>query len=391
MRVIGLMSGTSLDGIDAALLRVEGSTEAPEWTLEAFVSRPYQPEQRESIHAAIQQGGTPELCRLHTSLGEWFAEAAVQVCRSAGVDPAAVDLIGSHGQTVWHEPPAAGSRGSTLQLGCPATIAERTGIPVVSDFRARDTAAGGEGAPLVPWVDRLLFSHPERRRVLQNIGGMGNLTWVPPRGQDAPLLAFDTGPGIALMDGAVSMASGGARAFDEGGRWAAEGQVDDALLRELLEHPFFRRPPPKSTGRETFGRPMVERLAARMAAEGEPRWKDLVATLTELTARSIADAVERWVLPRGADELVVTGGGARNPELVRRLRLALAPLPVRSDEALGIDPDAKEALAFAILAWAFAMGTPANVPEATGARGARVLGSFTPGEAGRGARPLVGT
>ncbi|HUH14058.1 MAG TPA: anhydro-N-acetylmuramic acid kinase [Longimicrobiales bacterium] len=386
MRVIGLMSGTSLDGVDAALVRLDG--DAPEWRVEAFVAHPYPAERRERIHAAIQEGGAPELCRLHTALGEWFAEAALAACAAAGVAADAVDLIGSHGQTVWHEPPAPEWRGSTLQMGCPATIAERTGIPVVSDFRARDTAAGGEGAPLVPWVDRLLFSHPERRRVLQNIGGMANLTRVPRRGEDAPLLAFDTGPGIALVDAAVELATGGERVFDEDGRWAARGQVDEALLEELLAHPFLHRAPPKSTGRETFGRPMVARLAERFTGGGEPRWKDLVATLTELTARSIADAVRRWVLPEGADELIVTGGGARNPELVRRIATALDPLPVRTADALGLDPEAKEAVAFAVLGWAFVRERAGNVPEATGARGPRVLGSFTPGAAARGMRPL---
>ena len=386
MRVIGLMSGTSLDGVDAALVRLDG--DAPEWRVEAFVARPYPSERRERIHAAIQEGGAPELCRLHTALGEWFAEAALAACAEAGVDPQAVDLIGSHGQTVWHEPPAPEWRGSTLQLGCPATIAERTGIPVVSDFRARDTAAGGEGAPLVPWVDRLLFSHPERRRVLQNIGGMANLTRVPRRGEDAPLLAFDTGPGVALVDAAMDLATGGERAFDEDGRWAAAGRVDEALLEELLDHPYLQRPPPKSTGRETFGRPMVARLAERFTGDGEPRWQDLVATLTELTARSIAGAVRRWVLPEGADEIILTGGGARNPELVRRISTALDPLPVRTADALGLDPEAKEAVAFAVLAWAFARERAGNVPEATGADGPRLLGSFTPGAAARGMRPL---
>lgn len=386
MLVIGLMSGTSLDGVDAALVRLEG--DAPEWRVEAFIARPYPPERRERIHAAIQEGGAPELCALHATLGEWFAEAALAACAEAGVAPEEVDLIGSHGQTVWHEPPSPGCRGSTLQLGCPATIAERTGIPVVSDFRARDTAAGGEGAPLVPWVDRLLFAHPERRRILQNIGGMANLTRVPRRGEDAPLLAFDTGPGVALVDAAVDLATGGKRSFDEDGRRAAAGQVDEGVLEELLAHPFLHRPPPKSTGRETFGRPMVAALAERFRAGPEPRWDDLVATLTEMTARSIAGAVRRWVLPEGADELILTGGGARNPELVRRIGRAIDPLPVRTADALGLDPEAKEAVAFAVLAWAFARQDAGNVPEATGARGPRLLGSFTPGAAARGLRPL---
>jgi anhydro-N-acetylmuramic acid kinase len=281
--IIGLMSGTSLDGIDAALVEFEGAVEAPDWRMLAFVEIPYDPHQRSAIHDAIVAGGAPSLCRLHADMGEWLADAALRVCREHGVDPADVAVIGSHGQTVWHEPPAAGRRGATLQLGCPSTIAERTGIPVVSDFRSRDMAARGEGAPLVPWVDRLLFSHPSRRRVLQNIGGMANLTWLPPRGSDEPLLAFDTGPGNALIDAAVYLATDGALTYDADGAWANAAAPDEALLAELLAHPFLRREPPKSTGREVFGRPFVQALADRLAPATREAWGALVCTLTEFT------------------------------------------------------------------------------------------------------------
>lgn len=384
VRVVGLMSGTSLDGIDAALVEFEGAGESDvRWALRAFVTIPYTAAQREQLHDAIVKGGAAALCRVHASLGEWFAAAALQACAAAKLSPDEVELIGSHGQTIWHEPPQPGCRGATLQLGCAATIAEWTGIPVVSDFRARDVAAGGEGAPLVPWVDRLLFSLPDRRRVLQNIGGMANLTWLPPRGVAAPLLAFDTGPGNALIDAAVGLATGGRETYDHDGRWAARGRVDEALLAELLAHPFFGRTPPKSTGREVFGRPFVEELARRIAPSTEEAWADLIATLTALTARTIADAIRRWVLPRGVDEVVVTGGGARNPVLRAMLEAALAPVPVLSGEVLGLDPDAKEAVAFAALAWAHARRMAGNVPEATGAAGPRVLGCYTPGGAER--------
>lgn len=383
LRVIGLMSGTSLDGIDAALVSFAGPDAAAlEWSLEAFVATPYLPGQRARIHDAILEGGAAELCRLHADMGEWFARAALAVCRAGGIEPGDVDLIGSHGQTIWHEPRAANRRAATLQLGCAATIAERTGIPVVSDFRTRDTAAGGEGAPLVPWVDRALFS-TEQRRVLQNIGGIANLTWLPPRGSAEPLLAFDTGPGNALIDAAVELATGGRESFDRDGLRARGGRVDETLLAELLSHPFFRREPPKSTGRETFGRPMVAGLARARGALDERAWADLVATLTELTAHSIAGAVRRWVLPRGVDELVITGGGALNPTLVARIEDALPDVAILPPTTLGIEPEAKEAVAFATLAWAFARGVPASVPEATGAAGARVLGSYTPGDARR--------
>ncbi len=384
MRVIGLMSGTSLDGVDAALVefRDEGGGE-PSWTVLAWLTTPYDAAMRALLHGAIVNGGAAELCRVNVELGEWFARAALAVCELAGVSPREVDLIGSHGQTVWHQPPSGGRCGATLQLGCAATIAERTGIPVVSDFRSRDMAAGGEGAPLVPWADRLLFSVPGRRRALQNIGGMANVTWLPPRGSSEPILAFDTGPGVVLIDAAVQLATDGRETYDRGGAWAASGTVREDLLAELLADPFVSRNPPKSTGREVFGRPLVESLAGRVGASSRADWADLVATLTELTARSIGDAYRRWVLPRGVDEVILTGGGGRNPALVERIRAQLAPLPVLPGEVLGIDPDAKEAIAFAALAWAHVRGVPGNVPEATGAAGQRVLGSYTPGSPDR--------
>jgi anhydro-N-acetylmuramic acid kinase len=379
MLAVGLMSGTSLDGIDAALVELQGPADRPEWKLVAFVDAPYMPEQRAAIHEGIVNGSAASLCRLHADIGEWFAAAVLNVCEEAGVAPGSVAVIGSHGQTVWHEPPRNGRRGATLQIGCPSTIAERTGIPVISDFRARDVAAGGEGAPLVAWVDRLLFAHDSRRRVLQNIGGMANLTWLPPRGAPDGLLAFDTGPGNALIDAAVELATDGESTFDRDGVWADAGVVDEELLGELLAHPFLDREPPKSTGREVFGRHYVQQLAERVRPEGWSAWAAFISTMTELTARSIVTAVERWILPKGADEMIVSGGGALNPVLMQRIRTRL-PIPVLAEEsALGVPPAAKEALAFAVLAWAHTIGAPANVPEATGAAGPRILGSYTPG------------
>lgn len=380
MRVIGLMSGTSLDGVDAALVEVEGETvDDVRIDTRAFVTLPLGEERREAVHRGIVAGTAESLCGLHADLGEWLAEAALRVCAEAGIDPATVDAVGSHGQTVWHRPPTDGRRGATLQLGDAATIAERTGIAVVSDFRTRDVAAGGQGAPLVPWTDRVLFSHPERTRALQNLGGIGNVTRLPRRGDDAPVLAFDTGPGNALIDAAVELATAGRHTFDRDGVLAARGTVDEALLADLLRHPFFAAEPPKSTGREEFGRPFVMRLAEAVRPEGDRDWLDVIATLTELTARTVADAYRRWLLPLGLDEAIVTGGGARNPTLVGRIGELLAPLPVHDGSVLGVDPEAKEAVAFALLAWAHLRGIPANVPSATGAAGPRVLGSLTPG------------
>lgn len=375
MRVIGLMSGTSMDGVDAALIEINGDVGDVQWALLRFRTEAFGAEERARIHEAITAGSAPALCRLHADLGEWFARAALAVCADAGLEPRDVDLIGSHGQTVWHDPPGA-ERGATLQLGDPATIAERTGIPVVSDFRTRDIAAGGQGAPLVPWADLHLYA-ADRQRALLNIGGMANVTRVPAKGMDEPLLAFDTGPGNALIDGAVELATAGDQRYDQDARMAREGVVDEALLAELLAHPFFSRQPPKSTGREVFGRPYVEAIVARRPPRSHADWCSLVATLTAFTATTIADALDRWVLPHGVAELVVTGGGARNPQVIELLRARL-PVPVHTGEDVGIDSDAKEAIAFAALAWAHARGLPGNVPAATGAAGPRILGSYTP-------------
>lgn len=380
MRIVGLMSGTSLDGIDAALVEIDGSGEHDvQARVVQSLTVDYDEARREAIHAAILAGSAEALCGLHADLGEWLAEAALRVCEAANVSPDSVDAVGSHGQTVWHRPPSAERRGATLQLGDAATIAERTGIAVVSDFRTRDVAAGGQGAPLVPWVDRVLFSADGKRRALQNIGGIANVSLVPPRGSGGPVFAFDTGPGNALIDAAVELATDGRATFDRDGRLAARGEPDDALLAELLRHPYFAAQPPKSTGREEFGRPFVARMVEALRPEGDRDWLELVATLTQLTARTIADAYARWLVPRGVDEVVVTGGGARNPTLMRRIRELVAPLPVVDAGEAGIDADAKEAVAFALLAWAHLHGIPANVPEATGAAGPRVLGSYTPG------------
>ncbi len=382
MLIVGLMTGTSLDGVDAALVEIDGdSIETLKWRVIESATIPYSEERQAKLHEAIVAGGAGDVSLLNAEIGEWLAEAAHGVCQAAGVDVGSVDLIGSHGQTIWHEPPTGGRRGSTLQIGCAATIAERTGVPVVSDFRSRDVAAGGHGAPLVPWVDKALFAVPERSRALQNLGGIGNVTRVPPRGSGEPVLAFDTGPGNALIDAAVTMATTGRLTFDRDGMLAAKGKVHEELLTDLLSHPFFVTVPPKTTGREAFGRPFVARLSEVLQVEGDDDWLDLVATLTELTARSVAQAYERWLVPLGLDEVIITGGGAFNPVLVARITQLVSPIPVRDCRVLGIGPSEKEALAFAVLAWAYSVGIPANEPSATGASGPRVLGSFTPGSA----------
>ncbi len=400
MKLLGLMSGTSLDGIDAALLEIGaldrrsedvGSTilGPVDWELLAFRTRRFSSEERDAIQGAMVSGGARELALLHTRLGEWFASAGLTLLEEEGITPDSISALGSHGQTIWHEPPQAEMRGSSLQLGCPATLAERTGIGVVSDFRSRDLAAGGHGAPLVPWADRVFFSSSKGPRVIQNLGGMANVTWLPRATDSTPVLAFDTGPGVALLDAATELATGGEKTFDEGGELAQRGEVVERLLERLLAHPFFRQAPPKSTGRELFGPRMVDEVVGDVVREkgmdlvpgsALQGWPDLLATLTALTARSIGEAYRRWVLPRGADEVFLMGGGSRNPVLFEAIRRELSPLGVRPGDSLGMDADAREAAAFALLAWAHLMGIPANCPEATGSRGPRVLGSWTPGK-----------
>jgi anhydro-N-acetylmuramic acid kinase len=388
-RYVGLLSGTSADGIDAVLLEVQEirGSRWPDVQVEAFRCHPFPDDARERILAAASgRAGSPDLTRLRRDLGEWFGEAVGVLLEGAGVDASTVEAVGCHGQTVWHQPPEDGAPGSSLQLVDPSVLAAMAGIPVVHDFRSADLAAGGEGAPLVPWPDRILFSRPEESVALQNLGGMGNVTWLPPREVEDPPLAFDTGPANALLDVCAGLASGGRLRFDPDGAMARAGTVDDALLDRLLGDPFFQREPPRSTGRERFGPELVRRLVqerglmpGRPGAATEPGWNDLAATFAALTVESVARALERWVLPLGVDRVILTGGGARNPVLEEGLRARLDPLPVETGRpALGMDPDAREAAAFALLAWAFLRGVAGNVPRCTGAGRPAILGSWTP-------------
>jgi anhydro-N-acetylmuramic acid kinase len=368
-RVVGLLSGTSADGTDAALCELAGAGESTRLVSSTFVTTPFPRELRERIFR-LAQADASELCDLDVLLGEAFAEAALEVATAAGVAIADVDLIGSHGQTAVHHPRSAGRLGATLQIGEAAVVAERTGRPVVSDFRVRDVAAGGEGAPLVPLVDHLLFRKPGARRALQNIGGIANVTLVG--ATLAELVAFDNGPGNMPLDAVARAASGGAEAFDAGGRRAARGAIDAALLAELHAHPYLAQPLPKSTGRETFGKDFVYPLLARYGG----RLDDLLATLTRFVAEAIARSY-REALPAPPDEVFVSGGGALNPTLMRHLAELLAPVPVATSVALGVDPEAKEAIAFAVLANETLHGHAGNVPSVTGAAGPRVLGKLS--------------
>jgi anhydro-N-acetylmuramic acid kinase len=369
---VGLMSGTSLDGISAAVVRfTKDETGRLDAQLLAFIGSRYSAAQRDRLRGALTAGTAQEYCRLAFDLGDWFADATVAVLAEAGIPRAEVLAIGSHGQTIWHEPGH-----STWQLGEAAVIAERTGIDVVSDFRVRDVAAGGQGAPLVPIADALLFAGDEWR-ALQNIGGIGNVTIVPPNGTLDGVRAFDTGPGVAVIDGVTRTLKPGLE-FDVDGRRAAAGTPVDAVVDRLLWHPYFAAAPPKATGRELFDRAYVDRLIESCRGERPGcRDEDVVATATSLTARSIADAYRRF-MPEPVAELLVSGGGAKNPALVAMIARAVAPMPVRSFAERYFDGEAKEAVAFALLAYLHVQGEPANVARATGARGPRILGKLTP-------------
>lgn len=369
--VIGLMSGTSLDGISAAAARFTSSGQARfEVELLAYVSLPYNAAQRARLAAAMS-GSTPsEYCRLNFDLGDWLAGAAIAVFAEAGVARSDVLAVASHGQTIWHE---AGH--STWQWGEAAVIAERTGIDVVSDFRVRDVAAGGQGAPLVPIADALLFSSGTEWRALQNLGGIGNVSIVPPGGALESVRAFDTGPGVAVIDGVTRLLYP-ELPYDIDGKLAAAGEPNDEIVRELLADPYFSSPPPKSTGRELFSSAYIQSLVERCRAAGCGN-EDIIATAVHFTSASIADAYRRFV-PEPVSEVLLSGGGAKNPSLYFAIEKALLPTKVRRFDDVYFDGEAKEAVAFALLGFLFMQRRTANVPGATGASGPRILGKLTP-------------
>ena len=376
---MGLMSGTSADGVDAAIVDVTPAGAE----LLAFQTFPYPPR----LRAALLELCRPEtaraadVCHYNFALGDVFASAVLRLASKAAVALGSIDLIGSHGQTICHVPRGRrfGRRKirSTLQIAEPSVIAERTGITTVADFRPRDVAAGGEGAPLVAYADWRLFRHERLARAMQNIGGIANVTYLPARCAPAQIVAFDTGPGNMIIDRMAHLVSGGRLRCDRGGRLARRAKVIRPLLAEWMRHAYFRRRPPKTTGREEFGRPAADRMYREALGKGiEPR--DVLATATALTAESIARAYRRF-LPGTVDEVIVSGGGARNRTLMGMLADRLAPAKVIASDEVGLDADAKEAVAFAVLAAETIRGRPANVPAATGARRAVVLGKIIPG------------
>jgi anhydro-N-acetylmuramic acid kinase len=369
------MSGTSLDGVDVAVAELTGEEESPnEASLVGFRTVPYGEPFRDRLATAVEGARADELCRLNFELGRRFAGAVEITLADLALAPDALVAIGSHGQTIWHDPPAE-APGSTLQLGEPAVMAEILGVPVVADFRVRDMAAGGHGAPLTPYFDWLLLSSPAVSRVVQNIGGMANVTWLPASDETrrADRIAFDTGPGVALIDQAVRELTAGEEAYDRDGERAARGRSLDGPLGEWLEDPFFRLSPPRSTGRERFGGP---RLREWLERHSEQRDEDLIATLTELTARTIAGGYRLAELQ--PEEAYLCGGGARNPSIRERLQRLLPDVSILPLDALGWDGDAREAAAFALLARQHHLGIPIDLGWATGAPGSRVLGKWVP-------------
>lgn len=361
---VGVMSGTSLDGVSTALVRL--NADPPAATLVAFRQEPYSAAERGAIIDAMARGSPKDLAFLHVALGERFAGAVLALLAQARVSPRDLSFVASHGQTIWHEPGRA-----TLQLGDAAVLAERLGVRVVSDFRARDVAAGGQGAPLVPLVDVMLFGHEAQGRWLLNIGGMANVTWVPRRGDINGAFAFDTGPGVAVINAVTRRVDADAE-FDRDGERARRGRPNAKLLEELLSDPYFAQQPPKSTGRERFGMDYADKLLARVRSAGGSD-NDAVATATALTVETIARAVANH-----SDELVISGGGAKNPALVERLAARVQPRPVVLFDQLFFDGEAKEAVAFAFLGHQTVLGRPGNLAAATGARGPRILGHITP-------------
>jgi len=381
MRIVGLMSGTSADGIDAVVARIEGAPPAIGFTVESAVILPFPAELQWRIHAAGRTAGADAdaICRLNAELGAWFAEAALAAIAAAGRTPGEVDLIASHGQTIRHSVDPDGRVAGTLQIGEPAVIAERTGVTTIAGFRTRDVAAGGQGAPLVSMLDWLLLRDATRRRAVLNIGGIGNVTILPPLDDpNGRPIAFDTGPGNALTDALVTALSAGAERYDADGRRALAGRVDEAWLAELLADPWFAAPPPRTTGRERFGPELADRLlrTGRKRGLGEA---DIVATVTALTAAAVADACRRFA-PGPVGEVIVSGGGARNPAMLAGLRDRFPPgTDVHPIERLGIASEQKEALAFAVIAHETWHARPWSVPELTGVRHPVILGSITPG------------
>ena len=380
---VGIMTGTSVDGIDAALVSLKGAPPRLQWRLKAQISNEF-PRQIATTIREVAGGAArtaAQFAALHAALGEIYAAATLELLAEAGVAPSEVAAIGLHGQTIHHrgprDPASGGAGGVTWQIGSAAVLAERTGIRVAHDFRSADVAAGGEGAPLVPYVDYLLFRSEHVSRCLLNLGGIANLTAMPPNADPEQVMAFDTGPANMLMDAIVRRFSGGALSYDEDGRRAVGGEPDETLLSTALSDPFFDQPPPRSTGRERFGAAFLESWFAEAEKRGLSE-ADLLVTAAMLSASAIAQAIEDFVqpeIPLGA--VYASGGGTKNPVLMAALEAALDPIELHVLEELGLSASAKEAVAFAVLAHETLHRRSGNLPGVTGASRQLVLGSVT--------------
>ena len=381
MVVLGLMSGTSVDGVDAAITEIRPRGRILQVQLLAHDSLPYSPTLKNRILKVSERGNVSEICHLNVVVGEVFAKAALKAIKRSGLSAQKVQLIGSHGQTIHHRPHPTHESGvgiirSTLQIGEPAIIAERTGIPTVANFRAKDLAAGGEGAPLTPYVHHLLFYRRSRSRLVVNLGGIVNMTLVPATGDIDDIQAFDVGPGNMLLDGVIQALSQGKHAMDRGGTRAKGGQIRPELLKQLLGHPYLATVPPKSTGREEFGSPFIRRVLVK-AKRNHWSAADILATSCRFIAVSIRMA-QQWISHR-IDEVIVGGGGVYNPVLMAELIKEFHPVPVKRMEECGSHSKAFEAKAFAVLAYQTFRGKANNVPAVTGARHPVILGNLTPG------------
>ena len=383
MLVLGMMSGTSADGIDVALARISGAPPRLNVKLLGHTSVKLPVALRKEIlHVAEGHLITAnELSQLNFRLGEVFAGAALSACTRFRVSPSRVDLVGTHGQTIFHQGIPAYFFGhkvaSTLQIGEPSIIAARTGITTVGDFRPADIALGGQGAPLVPYADYLLYRHAKLGRVSLNLGGIANITVLPRAAKPNQVLAFDTGPANMLIDALVSHFTDGRRRFDANAQLASQGRSNPALLNELLRDPYLKLAPPKSTGREYYGSAYVKKILA-LGRRHRAKPNDLIRAATIFTALSVVDALNRFVLPKTKiHQLIVSGGGAHNPLILAQLAAALPNIEVLPSSRLGIPEDAKEAFAFALLAYESFHQRPANLPSATGARGPAILGKIS--------------
>jgi anhydro-N-acetylmuramic acid kinase len=383
MLVLGLMSGTSADGIDVALARISGAPPNLNAKLLGHTSVKFPPAVRKEILRVAEQHPITAgaLSQLNFRLGELFADAAIAACRKFSIPQKKIALIGSHGQTIFHQGKPAYFFGrptaSTLQVGEPAIIAAHTGITTVGDFRPADIALGGQGAPLVPYVDYLLYRHPKLGRVSLNLGGIANITVLPHAAKPQQVFAFDTGPSNMLIDALVSHFTRGRQRFDENARLASQGRSIPALLDDLLGDPYLKLAPPKSTGREYYGHAYLKKLLAR-GRRFRAKPNDLIRAATIFTALSVVDALNRFVLPKTKiHQLIVSGGGAHNPLILAQLSAALPSIEVQPSSRLGVPEDAKEAFAFALLAYETFHQRPANLPSATGARGPAILGKIS--------------